>query len=152
MDLREVLPRVLPEAIAWAKAQEAVGAELGRPLNEHAVSIALAVGVYRPERIRLVRAYDLPWPGDPLLRKVAKSAGFLGSDTIGVTFGYSVFIRSGQDSPRVQAHEFRHVRQYEDAGSFSAFLERYFSQIASVGYIHADLEKDAKRCEKYGVP
>jgi hypothetical protein len=67
---------------------------------------------------------------------------------IGITFSHGIYVRrSGSGNPRVLSHEFRHVYQYEQAGSIAAFLPEYLRQIVTVGYASAPLERDAREHE-----
>ena len=67
---------------------------------------------------------------------------------IGLTLGYAVLICRGHESrPRLLSHEFRHVYQYEAAGSIAAFLPAYLEQIVAFGYFNAPLEADARTHE-----
>ena len=50
-------------------------------------------------------------------------------------------------SLRELSHEFRHVYQYEAAGSIAAFLPVYLQQIVAFGYANAPFEADARAHE-----
>jgi hypothetical protein len=71
-------------------------------------------------RTRLVD--HLPVPDNPLLREAALQVGLLGPGAVGLTLGYSIFVVTGNMSPRLLAHECRHVRQYEAYGAIAKFL------------------------------
>lgn len=74
--------------------------------------------------------------------------GFFSPGMLGLTLHYAVLIADGHvDDERLLRHEFRHVYQYETAGSTVAFLEDYFAQLLDVGYRDAPLEIDARRHE-----
>ena len=75
------------------------------------------------------------------LRRIAGS-GYGWTD-----FGHTVFIKQGHDTARLLAHEFRHVFQYEQAGSIAAFISMYLQQIVEYGYDNAPSEKDAEQYE-----
>jgi hypothetical protein len=91
-------------------------------------------------------------PTDTALRNAAVQTGLLGPGMIGLTLGYAVLIRRGHEaSPRLLSHEFRHVYQYEAAGSIAAFLPGYLQQIVAFGYVNAPLEADARAHECHGV-
>ena len=143
MDLRTALPLLLPDAVAWAEEQANQAAVSGRSLNECEREIARSVGVRDPERIRVVLVDALPLPEKPALRAVALETGLLGPDMVGLTLGYSVFIRRGYETMRLLSHEFRHVYQYKQAGSIAAFLPVYLHQIVQSGYAAAPFEQDA---------
>lgn len=134
-------------AIQWAEERAREVAESGTPLDDRGFEMARAVGVQRPERIRLALVQAIPLPEHPGLRAAARQAGLLGPDTRGLTLGYSVLLRRGHDSPRLRSHEFRHVHQYETAGSIAAFLPLYLRQILELGYDDAPFEIDARAHE-----
>ena len=148
VDLRRELPRLLPGAIAWAEARARKAAEVGTPLTPDEQDVARAVGVSRPELVRIEMVGDrLPMPDDPVLRAAATRAGLLGPGMVGLTLGHSIFICQGHKTRRLVAHELRHVHQYEQHGSIAAFLPVYLSQVLTVGYQNAPLEQDARAHE-----
>ena len=149
MDLQTDLPMLLPRAIAWAEARSAEVAHSGIPLNSHLLTVAGSVGVVRPELIRVALVNSMPMPEDPMLCAAAIQTGLLGRDTVGLTLGYSVFICHGHEEEMpLLSHEFRHVYQYERAGSIAAFLPVYLAQIVQFGYRDAPFEQDARAHER----
>ena len=150
MDLQAALPLLLPKAIAWAEEQASRVAGSGRLLDERQLELARGVGVARPERIRVAVVDALPMPDDPTLRAAALQTGLLGPGMVGLTLGHSVFICRGNETVRLLSHEFRHVYQYEQAGSIAAFLPGYLQQIVRFGYANAALEHDARAHEQTG--
>ncbi|RKU04110.1 hypothetical protein C7H84_07695 [Burkholderia sp. Nafp2/4-1b] len=147
IDLADILPSALPDAVAWADTQAANGLANGVPLTPAQADDARTVGVAQPERIRVVVADRLPFPDTPTLGAIARDTGLLSPGTIGLTLGHAVFVLRGHDTRRLLTHEFRHVHQYEQAGSIGAFLARYLQEIATVGYHDAPLEADARQHE-----
>ena len=150
-DLRAVLPYLLPRAIAWAEAQAQQAAAWGRSLDDKEIAIASAVGVQRPELIRVAVVDSLPLPEDFALRAAAVQTGLLGPGTVGLTLGYSVLVCRGHETLRLLSHEFRHVYQYEKFGSIAAFLPGYLTQIVEFGYSNAPFEVDATAQEQAGT-
>jgi hypothetical protein len=148
VNLQALLPTLLPRAIDWAEAQATQAAQSGVALTERGLEIARAVGVSHPERIRVAIVDALPLPDDPGLSAAAIHAGLLGPNMGALTLGYSVFVIRGQETVRLLSHEFRHVYQYEQAGSIAAFLPGYLQQIVTVGYANAPLELDARAHEQ----
>ncbi|MFQ5962449.1 MAG: hypothetical protein ACE5MG_13750 [Candidatus Methylomirabilales bacterium] len=148
MDLQAALPLLLPKAIAWAEGQAAEVARSGRAVDERELELARGVGVAQPEWIRIALVDGLPMPEDPALQAAALQTGLLGPGMVGLTLGYSVFICRGYDTVRLLSHEFRHVYQYEQAGSIAAFLPGYLQQIVAFGYTDAPLELDARAHER----
>ena len=148
VDLRAELPALLPRAIAWAEAASAEAAASGRPLDRRETAIARRVGVRRPERVRVAVVAEMPVPADPALATAAGQTGLLGPGAAGLTLGHAVLIRRGCESPRLLAHELRHVHQVERAGSLAAFLRDYLGQIVEHGYHDAPLEAEARAWEE----
>lgn len=150
-NLLDQLPLLLPRIFAWANAQAEHIAHQGIPLNAAGLTLASRVGVAHPERIRLLTVSAVPAPADPELRQIAIQQNLIGPHTAGLTLGYGIFVVEGCLTPRLLAHECRHVYQYEIAGSVEAFLPRYLQQIAEVGYERASYEVDARAWEWVGL-
>lgn len=141
LDLRIALPRVLPKAITWAEDQYALIAQAGQPLNDLQLAVAKKIGVVHPESIRVAEVSCLPQPEDPELRDAVLAAELFGSCLVGMTFGYGIYVCQGYASFNLLSHEFRHVQQYEKAGSIAAFLPRDIEQIVeALGYNAAPLK------------
>ncbi|MBR8235411.1 hypothetical protein K6W26_11480 [Burkholderia sp. AU42008] len=147
IDLADILPSALPAAVAWAEAEAARGLAQGAPLTPGQADDARTVGVAQPDRIRVMAVERMPFPDTPTLAAIARDTGLLSPATIGLTLGHAVYVLRGQDTRRLLTHEFRHVHQYEAAGSIGAFLARYLHEIATVGYHDAPLEADARQHE-----
>ncbi len=152
IDLRAALPALAPKATAWVESQHIHIAQVGRALDDDERTLAEGVGVRYPDRIRIAEVPDLPVPDDPDLRQAAKMAGILGPGTAGLTLGYGIYVRRGHGSIKLYSHEFRHVHQYERAGSIAAFLSVYLQQVVEFGYYNAPLEVDARVHEKPRQP
>lgn len=142
-----MLPVLLPRAIAWAEDRSREMAVAGVSLDDTGVRLARAVGVARPELVRVLEVSELPLPKDPELRHVALETGLLGPNIIGLTLGHGIYIIRGHAGARLLSHECRHVHQYEVAGSIARFLQVYLQQIATVGYQDSPLEIDARNHE-----
>jgi hypothetical protein len=147
MNLQTLLPRLLPRAVAWAEAVTADVATRGTALNARRLADARAVGVLRPENIRVLMVDRLPLPADPELRTAAVQTGLLGPTMAGLTPGYAILICHGHMSRRLLCHECRHVAQYEQAGSIASFLPAYLSSIVQFGYWSCPFEQDARAHE-----
>ena len=147
MDLRTVLPQLLPHAVSWAEFQSQHVASLGMALSQPLLHVAHRVGVQHPELIRVNLVDQLPLPEEPNLRQAALETGLLGPNMVGLTLGYSILLVQGHDSVRLVSHECRHVHQYEVLGSIEKFLPVYLQQIVEFGYENAPLEVDARAHE-----
>ena len=145
--IKSLLPILLPKAIDWCMATSSSAATTGVPLNAAGMEDARAVGVVRPERIRLLVVDTMPTPDNPILAAATASLGFLGASTAGLALGYSILVRKGRLSRRLLSHECRHVAQFEQAGSLPAFLDTYLKEIVEVGYHDCSFELDARNHE-----
>jgi hypothetical protein len=140
-----------PRAIAWVKDQERRAMLVGKPLKPAGIKLAIDVGVGYPERIRVCVVPALPIPDEADLRQIAIQEMRLPHMT-GLTLGYAVFVRNGSEtSKKLLRHEFRHVSQYEVAGSIDAFVLMYLMEIVQYGYDDAPFEKDARAHEGVGL-
>ena len=151
MDLRVLLPRLMPRAIAWAELLAAEVASKGKPLDPSGLCVARIVGVQNAGSIRVLIVDRIPLPADPELEAAALHAGMLGPDTDGLALGHSILIRHGRMCRRVLSHECRHVFQYERAGSIAAFLPLYLESIVQFGYRDSPYEQDARAHEQFDV-
>ena len=143
MNRLSLLPQLEPKAIAWAESQQAHVAWVGQALSVQNLELARSVGVLQPELIRVAEVFNLPLPDDADLRAAAIETGLMSDRTIGMTFGYGIYIRQGESCIRLLSHEFRHVYQYEQAGSIAKFIPEYMHQLMTFGYGRAPLEVDA---------
>ena len=143
-DLQSLLPQLFGPAIAWAEMQSRQAEQEGQNLSPAGLEIATRAGVKQPERIRIKTVDQLPLPSEPFLRQAAVETGLLGPAMVGLTLGHTIFVVRGHMTPRLLAHECRHVYQYEACGSIADFLPVYLEQIATGGYQNAALEQDAR--------
>lgn len=140
---------LMAKAIEWAEQQASVIAANGKPLAGDELMMVHKAGVVRPELIRIMPVAIVPLPDDPLLRQWAKQLGVFGHGAIGLTIGYGIYIREGCRSLQVLSHEFRHVYQFEQAGSVAVGVQRYLEQLIEFGYHNAPLELDARSHEMH---
>jgi hypothetical protein len=142
------LSTLIPKAVAWAENQSQEALQMGVPLSEALLAVARRVDVANLDRIRILEVPLLPTPEDPLLKQAAIDTGLLGPNMVGLTLGHAVLVCSGYaHDVRLLSHEFRHVYQYEQEGSISAFLSLYLQQIVTLGYESAPFEIDARQHE-----
>lgn len=141
------MDKIIKLASEWVEQQQKYVQEAGYPLTSRQIEIANQVGVQRPEEIRILEVEEISAPTDALLRQVAAEMDFLGPNTIGLTLGYGVYLRKGFITDRLLSHEFRHVQQYEAAGSVQAFISEYLQQIFRYGYRDSPYEVDARAHE-----
>ena len=111
------LPKLLPLAAEWAAEEEQRVLREGVPLTAPQMDDARAVGVREPERVRLLRVEEIPFPKDPLLRAAAKTVHFLSPETSALALQYGILIRwDCWDNRHILAHELAHTAQYERLG------------------------------------
>lgn len=146
-DLLDRLPVLLPLAVEWAETESARGQLRGRPLNHEGLALARKVGVVHPERVRVLAVHEMPVPTDPVLRDAGIAAGLIGPQFAGLTLGYTIFVREGDERIELLAHECRHVAQYESFGSIGAFLATHLRDVVRLGYWDSPLEQDARAFE-----
>jgi hypothetical protein len=146
-ELASALPLLIPKAIAWAEQSSSEIYATGVPLLGDGIKLAKRVGVKNPEKIRISHVSSLPLPSDPLLRQASLETGLLGPNMIGLTLGHAIYICHNHKTTRLLSHEFRHVHQYEQAGSISLYLPQYLQQIVQYGYLDAPYEIDARAHE-----
>ncbi len=144
MDLKTVVPLLLPRAVQWVEEQERDILTSGRVLRPDEIVTARAVGVSQSEKIRIKSVSAIPAPQDSLLAEAAVQAGLRWASMAGMTLFYGIFIREGTYSRELLAHECRHVHQYEQRGSITNFLQEYLSQALAWGYEDSPLEKEAR--------
>ena len=147
-DLQAKLPELLPKVNAWVQTLIARIEREGTPISEELQALARRLGVRQAEAIRLLEVEHLPPPEDPELCRICFASGMLGANMTGLTLGYHILVVRGCAHPRFLAHDFRHVYQFEEAGSLENFLSIYASQVLACGHNDAPLEWDARQQEK----
>lgn len=143
----KITDQEIERIIAWAEAQSERILSEGRAIGGTPLAIAAKVGVKHVECIRILRVDQMPIPPTIAIEALMARAGVIGPGLAGMTFGYGVCGTLGFTTAAVLAHEFRHVQQYEAAGSIAAFLQEYIRQIIEFGYADAPYEVDARAHE-----
>ncbi len=146
------LVSLMPQIVAWAEEQSDEIARKGSPLSKKGIEIARAMGVTRPELVRVAFVDKIDPPEDGELSAAASETGLISESTAGMTLGHSIVIRNDKrEDVGLLSHELRHVHQYEQAGSIKAFLETYVKQVAVHGYPDAPYEVDARKYQLSGT-
>ena len=146
---KEQLEELLPLATKWVATQEKFILKNGVSLDPDQQIDAYKIGVKDITKVRLYEVTNIPKPSIPQLKNAVDSAGFLSSDTIGVSFRYGIYIKSTfWNQRRLIVHELTHTMQYERAGGIQPFLELYLNECLTVGYPNGPLEKEARKNEK----
>ncbi|WP_370030834.1 hypothetical protein [Qipengyuania mesophila] len=139
--------RFLQNYVDWANIIEAEGRKRGRPLTGSQIELARAVGIERPEEVRIIFVDAVPFPKENEdMRRMGEALGFIGPGVINnaQAFGYTIWVRNGYtlDRPSL-AHELVHVMQIERAGDFGAFVKQYMMQLLRHGHNDMPLEIEA---------
>lgn len=145
--MHTLLEELLSKAVVWAEACSKDLLLRGLPLENSQIKIACKVGVAHPELIRILAIEHFPRPDDPYLATAFDEYQMLGDNCAGLTLGYGIYIRKGCANIRLLSHEFRHVYQYEKAGSIASFFAAYIPQVLLGGYYNSQLEVDARSHE-----
>jgi hypothetical protein len=141
----DLLDELLPLACEWAEQQQEHILQDGVSLTESQLEDARLVPVSSPEKVRLLKVDQIPWPENPMLLSIGQQAGFFTDDTEGLAIGYGIFIKSNRwQDRRLIVHELVHVSQYERLGGISEFLERYVTEYLNDGYYDGPLETEAR--------
>jgi hypothetical protein len=147
-DPLEQVRRLLPRAIAWAERESRFVLEAGAAPTPQLEALAQRVGA----RIRLVAVDAFREPEDEELRAAAVRLGLFGPGMNGLTLGHAVILRRGHHfDGALLAHEFRHVAQYEAAGSIASFLSKHLPELAQFGYDNSPFEIDARAHERHAA-
>ena len=148
-DLISQFNEILPLACKWAESQEKLILQKGRPLSPQLLSDAKKIGVAYPDKVRVLAVNAIPRPKHPLLKAACNQTNFLTPDTDGLTLRYGIYIRSDcANERRLYVHELVHVAQYEELGGIQQFLQKYLSDIATIGYSSAPMEQEALKIAK----
>jgi Domain of unknown function (DUF4157) len=137
---------LFPSLVEWVERMETEALSHGIPLNDILKNTAQVVRIQKPDEVRIHAVQSIPEPNNKRIVELAASFGLSFSNSAGMTFGHSIFVRReyAQDN-RLLTHELVHVRQYEEAPSIGAYLSVYVQQLTDVGYEKMPLEDEANR-------
>ncbi len=139
-----LLPAFVAIAARWVESHERKILRHGVPLSPESLADAVHMGVAEPEKIRLMRVDAIPILNGRLVKLLASRIPEISANTVGLTLGYGIYIRSPWWGDRhLIAHECVHTGQYERCGSAAAFLSAYFTQCIEDGYPAAAMEQEA---------
>ena len=138
-----LLPLFVPLAASWVRIRERAILAEGVPLSEEELADALAIGVRRPECVRLQCVKRILTFEHWLLKPLALVTDGFFAQTAGLTLNHAIFIQSDHWRDRwLVAHELVHVAQYERSG-IRPFLKAYFRECLVPGYPLGPLEQEA---------
>ncbi len=145
----ESYKELIPLVVSWLLGVENTILAEGRSLTAAEVADARSVGVKTPENIRVLMVDAVAQPENPVLLKAGSETGLLGESVSGRTVGYGIEIVHGQANRALLRHEFRHVYQFESAGSRERFVTDYIKSVLKDGYFDSVYEQDARAFESY---
>jgi len=85
---------LFPLACIWAEEQQANILQNGIPLSESQINDAKLVPLTFPEKVRLLKVNQIPWPDHPQLLIFGQKSGLISGFTDGLTLGHGIFIKS----------------------------------------------------------
>jgi hypothetical protein len=142
----QTLEQLLPDAVAWTQAQEAMMLEKGVPLDEWEQDAARRLGIAQADRVRLLSVRQIPLPADAVLCAAAQRVGLVSEQSLGMSLGYGIFVREDFWRQRsIIAHELAHTAQSERLGGLDPFVRQYLTECFLHGYAAAPLELEAVR-------
>jgi len=140
---------ILPLASEWAEAKEKVVLKNGDPLSNSQIEDARRVGVIHPEKVRIFKVPQIPFPKHPVLKAATEATQLITPSTVGLTLRYGIFIHSDFSDDRcLMVHELVHTSQYEKLGGILPFLRKYLLELIKIGYPEAPMEQEAIRMAK----
>ena len=147
------LDQLLPMACEWIESEEMKALKTGLPLSADQLGVARKIGVWHPEKVRLVAVTEMPKPQQPDLLAAATKVGLLGPSVAGLTFRYAIYIQNDYlGDQQLVAHELTHTGQYERLGSIRGFLEPYLRECLTIGYEACSFERQAREIAAFLCP
>jgi hypothetical protein len=113
------------------------------PLSDAILKDSEELGIKLLNRVRILPVETIPLPSNEILRKAILDLGFIGKNTIGISFRYGIFVQvSHYDDKRLIIHELTHTMQYERAGGIYSFLKQYVVEANLEGIGFTKLSSD----------
>lgn len=144
-EVRDKQNLITPLALQWISETERYLLSKGRALSETETSMARAVGIKHPDRVRVVILVDFPSPANETLRIQAEKYGLGNEAEGGRTMGYAIMLKEKYAQERwIIAHELVHVAQQEKMGR-DKFVRRFIVEYELMGHRRAPLELEANK-------
>ena len=139
--------RLLPQAYAWAKAQEDFILARGTRLGRRYTIDAQRAGVQDCERVRILVVDRMPLPENEELAWAARQTQIITIASRGVALGHAIIIRADAWGDReLLVHQLVHVAQCERSGGLECWVQRYlFDRQKSEKFSVGALEEEARR-------
>ncbi|MBF0571164.1 MAG: hypothetical protein HQL12_04765 [Candidatus Omnitrophica bacterium] len=139
---------LLPLACEWVESKEKEILKRGQSLSNELQVFSKKIGIKYPEKVRFLVVDTMPLPEHPLLQQACKETELISGNTAGLTLGYGILLRKDcVHQQGIYKHELAHVLQYEQLGGIKQFLDKYLTEILTVGYFNAPMEQEARNKE-----
>lgn len=133
---------IAPAVARWAATQERRILKEGQPLEADLLSFAGALGISRPDEIRVMKVKRIPLPVPDWMMKIGRMCRLPVFAPAGMALGKGIYVLPGYESSL--PHELVHVMQYEREGGIAGFMNLYLRQCLENGYPGSELEEEAR--------
>lgn len=129
----------------WVAWHEVCIRTKGTPISAHLIDWARDQGIQSPDLTHVTRTHPIPLPAPVFLRHWLDNRGFPCIHLSGLSLRHGIYLAPNlPDEDDTLRHELIHTRQYQQAGSIFAFLRRYLFQCLTEGYLHCQMEREAR--------
>src|SRR5260370_9493609 len=133
--LQKRIEELFPLAVSWVEQVEKEALEKGEPVLPPFEATAEALGIRQIDKIRVWKVDTMPTPENPQIQALPERLGLSIAGSGGLTLGHALLeLRSQATKGNLLAHQLVHVRQYEQAGSFSLFLKPYPAELVRFAF------------------
>lgn len=133
---------IAPSVSRWAVVQERRILREGEPLDDPLLSFSRALGIAKPEDIRVLKVDRIPLPVPDWMMDIGRLCRLPVFAPAGMALGRGIYLLPGCESSL--PHELVHVMQYEREGGFGRFMNLYLRQCFENGYLESALEEEAR--------
>lgn len=143
---QETFEYLLPQAYAWANAEEAFVLERGIPLAPHQIADARRAGVRDCSKVRVLVVGRIPLPDHAALAEATRRAQIITEATRCVGFGYAIIVRADAWGDReLLVHNLVHIAQCERSGGLEPWIREYLSdRVNCQEFTCGPLEEEAR--------
>jgi hypothetical protein len=135
----------MPHIQRWFVCEEKFVLHDGVSLTGAQARDARLVGVRNAGRVRLLLVDEIKVHGVGLMRKIAPGLELVRPDSVAMTFGYGIYMRTSHTRDRAALlHHLVHVAQMEELGGSEHYIKRYINDCLQYGYENAPLEIQAR--------
>jgi len=144
-EVKQKLEVLTPLTLEWFNDIEKQYLAKGRTLTTEEIQMARAIGVSRPEKIRVIILKDFPYPANETLMLHTKNYGMGSSAEGGRTMGNIIMLKAQRKDERwLLAYELAHIAQQEKLGR-NAYVRQFITELEMLGRKRAPLELNAQQ-------